>query len=129
MSDAYAYARTRTAAVLALWNAGTIVLKRVTTAAPEDATPWVPGSPTTVEYALDARVDGMVEGDMTDSRISMSDLKVIVSPKARLSGAVVDIVPVITDLLVVDGVDKVIKKIEAVPASGDAARYHLFVAA
>lgn len=128
MSDAYAYARGRVAAVLSDWNAGTIVLKRVTTAAPEDATPWVPGSASTVEYTLDARSDGVVEGDLTDARILTSDLKLIVSPKARLNGAVVDIVPAITDVLVIDGVEKTIKKIEAVPASGDAARFHLFVA-
>ena len=43
-------------------------------------------------------------------------------------GSVVDIEPRMTDTLQIGGVPKAIKKIEAVPAAGPAARFNLFVA-
>jgi len=36
-------------------------------------------------------------------------------------------VPVMTDVLTIDGEQRAIKKIDAVPASGPAAMFHLFV--
>lgn len=111
MSDAYDYARERTATILREWNAGIISLKRADQI-----------------YSLDARADGAVEGTVEGSMILATDLKVIVSPKALLDGAEVDIVPLVTDYLVIDGEDKVIKRVDAVPASGPAARFHVYVA-
>lgn len=129
MSDRYAYARSRVAARLAEFNAGAVTLTRSTFADPEPETPWLPGAATTEVFELDARVDG-VTGDYIDGvTIVATDLMVIASPRARDSdGDVVDIVPDMTDLVAIDGETKAIKKIEAVPASGPAARFHIFVA-
>lgn len=136
MSDPYAYARSRVASKLAIWNTGAVTLTRSTPGAPEEATPWIPGEPTLDVYELDARVDGVAEEYINETTILASDLMVIASPKAvhtltdgdPADGAVVDLVPQMTDTLAIDGAAKVIKKIDAIPAAGPAARFHIFVA-
>lgn len=134
--DLYAHKRARVAAMLKRWNAGTVTLTRTTQAAPEDETPWIPGDATTTDvYRLDARADG-VAGEYADgTTVLATDRMVIASPKAthtmsdgeEADGAVVDIVPQMTDVLTIDGSEKTIKKIEAVPASGPPAMFHIFV--
>jgi hypothetical protein len=137
MADRYSYARSRVAAKLAEFDIGTVTLTRVTPGALPDADkPWEPGTPTLDVYELDARADGVSAQYVDDTLIVATDLMVIVSPKAvhtltdgeAADGAVVDIVPVMSDTLTIDGAEKAIKKIEAVPASGDAAVFHIFVA-
>lgn len=111
------------------YGSGTVTLVRATAGAPDADTPWVPGAPSLDVYTLDARVDGVTADHLVDTSIVATDLVVIASPKATASsGAVVDIEPRMTDTLQIGGVPKAIKKIEAVPAAGPAARFNLFVA-
>lgn len=136
MTDRYAAKRRRVAARLRQWSTGTVTLTRTTPGAPDVSKPWIPGEATLDVYALDARVDGVAAEYVNGTTILASDLMVIASPKAThtLSGGVsagdvaVSIVPRQSDTLQIDGVPKTIKKIEAVPAAGLAARFHIFVA-
>jgi hypothetical protein len=122
MSDRYAYARERVAAKLAEFNTGAITLTRTTRAAPNPATPHIPGAVTTTDvYSLDARADGVAAEYVNGTTILATDLMVIAAPPA-------DIIPRLTDTLSIDGAPKTIKKIEAVPAAGPPARFHIFVA-
>lgn len=111
------------------YGGGAVTLTRTTRAAPDASTPQTPGAVTATDvYTLDARVDGVAAEFIDGTTIVATDRMAIVSPKATLGGAVVDIVPRMSDVLTVDGAAKVIKKIEAVPASGPAARFHVFIA-
>lgn len=129
MPDRYAYARSRVADTLAVWKTGTVTLTRSTPGTPEAETPWIPGTPTTTVYTLDARVDGATADYIDGATVIATDLMVIASPKAAdPDGAIVDIVPEMGDVLTIDGALKAIKKVDAVPAAGDAAMFHIFVA-
>lgn len=126
--------RASVARIIAKWKTGDVTLTRVICADSEPETPWIPGAPTFDVYALEARVDG-VTADMVDgTTVHATDLVVIASPKARhtdgeaADGAVVDIVPAITDILTIDGQAKVIKRVQPYPAAGPAAMFHIFVA-
>lgn len=111
------------------YGSGTVTLTRSTPGTPDPDTPWTPGAPTLVTYTLDARVDGVSDDDLKDTSIVSTDLVAIASPKATdPDGDVVDIDPQMSDVLTIDGAAKTIKKIEAVPAAGPAARFHIFVA-
>jgi len=110
------------------YGSGTVTLTRTTTGTPDPATPWIPGTPTTAVYTLSARVDGVVAEHVDGTTILDTDLMVIASPRATLEGAPVDLVPGLSDTLTIDGAAKAIKKIDAVPAAGAAARFHIFVA-
>jgi len=129
MSDAYDFARGRVAATLNKWSVGTVTLTRSTPGTPDPSTPWIPGTPTTATYTLDARVDGVIAEYVNDTTILATDEMVIASPKARdVDGNVVDLEPRQSDTLQVDGSTRVIKQIKAVPASGQAAVFHIIVA-
>jgi hypothetical protein len=129
MTDAYAYVRARVAETLAVWKTGTVTLTRSTPGTPDPETPWTPGAPTLDVFTLDARVDGVSDDDLKDTSVVSTDLVLIASPKAtNAGGAIVDIDPQMSDIVTIDGAAKVIKKIEAVPAAGPAARFHIFVA-
>jgi hypothetical protein len=110
------------------YGTGAVTLTRTTTGTPDPATPWIPGTPTTAVYTLSARVDGVVAEHVDGTTILATDLMVIASPQATLEGAPVDLVPGLSDTLTIDGAAKAIKKIDAVPAAGAAARFHIFVA-
>lgn len=114
--------------MLADRHQGTITLTRTTTGTPDPATPWIPGTPTTAVYTLSARVDGVLANQLDGKTILATDLVVIASPQATLSGSPVDFVPRMSDTLAIDGAAKVIKRIDAVPAAGPAARFNIFVA-
>lgn len=116
----------------------TITLTRTTNAAPDAATPWIPGEPTTDVYSFRGRVTGATAQYIDGTEIVASDLMVISGTKAThtltdgapADGAVVDLDPEMGDVLQIDGADKVIKKI--VPATdrdGAAAVFRIFVAA
>jgi hypothetical protein len=133
----YSYASRRAARRIREFNTGTVTLTRTTRAAPEDETPHIPGEVTSTDvYTLDARVDGVTADYVNDTTIVATDLDVLASPKAThtltngeaADGAVVDIVPEMTDVLHIDGEPKAIKQITAVPAAGAAVMFHIFVA-
>lgn len=115
-------------AMLADRHQGTITLTRTTTGTPDPATPWIPGTPTTAVYTLSARVDGVLADRVDGTTILATDLIVIASSQATLSGSLVDFVPRMSDTLAIDGAAKTIKRIDAVPAAGAAARFNIFVA-
>lgn len=125
MSDRYSYARSRVAAKIAEFSIGTVTLTR---SAPGGASPpYTPGPAVQTVYTLDARVDGASEY-ADGATILATDLVVIASPEARTAaGAVVTIVPQMSDFLHLDGAKKAVKKIEPVPATGDAALFRIFV--
>jgi len=118
------------------YGAGTVTLTRSTAGTPAPETPWIPGTPTTDVYALDARVDGVTADQIDGTTILATDLVVIASPKARhtlsdgeaADGAITDIVPTVADMLTVDGAARTIKRVRAYPAAGPAALFHIFVA-
>lgn len=121
--------RRNVARMIAWYSSGTVTLTRSTPGAPDSDTPWEPGAPSVDVYTLDARVDGVTDDHLVDGSIVATDLVVIASPKAlNSSGVVVDFDPAMTDVLVIDGATKSIKKIEAVPAGGPPARFNIFVA-
>lgn len=129
MTDRYSYARRRVAAKLKEFSIGTVTLTRKTLVDPDPETPWIPGEPTTEVFSLDARVDGVAAQYVDNAEIKATDRMAIVSPKAtNEDGDVVDIVPQMSDVFTIDGADVVVKKIEAVPAAGPAARFHVFIA-
>lgn len=108
---------------------GAVTLTRSTPSTPDPSTPQTPGAPSLDIFTLSARVDGVAAEFINGTTIVATDRMVIASPKATDStGAVVDIVPRISDVVTIDGAVKVIKKIEAVPAAGPAARFHIFIA-
>lgn len=115
-------------AMLAERHQGTVTLTRTTTGTPDPSTPWIPGAPSTAVYTLAARVDGVAADLVDGATILATDLIVIASPKATLAGATVDLVPAISDTLAIDGAVKAIKRIDAVPAAGPAARFNIYVA-
>jgi hypothetical protein len=104
--------------VLKEFKQGTIALRR-TTDTPDPSTPWIPGAPTTVSYDLDAVVRGVTKDRIDGTLILAGDLVV--------TCAVPAVVPDIADVIVIDGVDHVVKRVEPVPAAGTAAAYRLFV--
>lgn len=129
MSDAYAFARDRVAAIIEQWNSGTITLTRSTPGVDDPAAPWIVPPPTLTVYTLNARVDGVIAEYVNDTTIAATDQMVIASPKARDAGGnVVDIEPLQSDTLTVDGSARVIKQIKAVPASGPPALFHIIIA-
>jgi hypothetical protein len=129
MADRYGYARRRVARIIKRWKTGDVTLTRTRRAAPEGDQPGTPGEATLVDvYTLDARVNGVAAEYLDGTETLATDLMVIASPDATLNGAVVYLEPRTADILQINGEDKVIKRIEAVPASGPAARFHIFVA-
>jgi hypothetical protein len=110
MVDRYAYARARVAAKIKEFNTGAVTLTR--------------GSDV---YTLDARVDGVIAEYLVDTTIRGTDRMVIASPQATLDGAIVSIVPRMTDIIRIDGKQTTVKQVKAVPASGAAAMFHIII--
>jgi hypothetical protein len=128
MTDAYEFYRGRNRAKLRQWKTGTVTLTRTVTGDPDPSTPWIPGSPTSTVYTLDAVVTGVSGDQVDDTLILATDLQVIASPSARLAdGTEVTIEPQADDVVSIDGEAKVIKRIDAHPAAGLAARFDIFV--
>ncbi|MGO4834129.1 hypothetical protein AB4144_17865, partial [Rhizobiaceae sp. 2RAB30] len=93
-------------------------LKRTTTVPGEND--WDPPVETTVTYDLDAVVQGVASKFIDQTTIVASDLQVQFSPPAG-------IVPAITDMVTVNGVDRVPKRVVPIPASGDPVAFIVFV--
>lgn len=130
MVDVYAPKRARVAAVLRRWNSGAVTLTRTTRGTPAPDKPWLPGPVTGTDvYTLDAIARGVAADYINGTTIVASDLVITASPKARLDGLEVDLVPRMSDVIGLDGEAKIIKKIQPVPAAGLAARYEIFVGA
>jgi len=129
MADRYDYARSRVAAKLAEFNTGTVELLRQEFGVADPATPWKPSRPVPVVYSTDARADGVSAEHIDGAVVVATDRIVIMSPNVTdEDGVASSIVPRMTDIVKIDGVEHAIKKIEAVPAAGDAACFHIFIA-
>lgn len=109
-------------------RAETVTLTRTTRAAPADQTPWIPGAATTTTYTFGAFVKGVSAKHVDGTTVLATDRLVIAPPQATLDGVVVDLEPVMTDILQIGGRDAVIKKIEAKKDGGAVAKYNIFVA-
>lgn len=98
---------------------GTVQLKRVTmTPGPNE---WTPGVETTTLYDLAATV----------RRVSQKyvDGTLIVATDNQITFAVPSTVPLITDMLVIDGDEHVMKDLRPIPAAGMAVAFIAFVSA
>lgn len=103
---------------------GTITLTRVTPGAPDPATPWLPGEPTTTEYDLDATVSAITSDQASAKWI---DGTTIVSSDMVVTCSVPAVGPRMSDYVEIDGVVQVIKKIVAIPAAGTPVVFKLVV--
>ena len=113
----------------------TVTLTRTTRAV--GAVPWERGAMAATDvYEFSAKILGAAAQYVDGSVVVASDLMVIAGAKARHTltdgepahGAAVDLAPQMTDLLQIDGTDKVIKKIVVAHEAGAVALYRLFVA-
>jgi uncharacterized membrane protein len=98
---------------------GTVELKRETPGTVDPAQPWVAVDPTTVFYPLDAAV----------RRVSQKyvDGSLIVATDNQVTFAVPEIVPAMTDTLIIDGVELAIKDLRPIPPAGTVVAYIAFV--
>ncbi len=138
MSDRYAYARSRIAARAKQYNTGAVTLTRATVAASEEDTPWIPGEPTLDVYTLDAVVSDVAAEYIDGTLTQASHQMIAASPRARHTESdgepvedtpVVDIVPLLSDIIEIDGAAKAIIRIVPAPSAGAAAVFQIFVAA
>lgn len=125
----YTNARALADSLLGKFNQGTITLNRVTFAASNVSTPWLPGAQTTTSLTLSAVVSGVKKEHLADTLIQAADLVVTCGVTALSSaGAEVDISPELTDVVVINGRAHEIKKIKQIPPSGTPAAFQLIVA-
>lgn len=106
----YAKMQAKVSKVMPKVAQGTVSLKRIVTAEPDPETPWVPGEETVTEYALSASVTRLHQ------RYEGGAL--IVQTGDLVTFAVPEVTPVLTDLLTIDGVDRVITSLTPVPGAG-----------
>lgn len=105
-----------------------ITLSRTTRSPSASETPWLPGPPETSSYVLDGYISGDASKYADGTTVLASDLMVVASPRATLDGESVEIEPVVTDTLTIDGEVKAIKRVRPSPAAGAPALYRIFVA-
>lgn len=103
---------------------GTVVLQRTIYAAPDPATPWIPGGETVVSYAVDA-IASAVTVDQANAKYI--DGTTITTADIVVTCAVPPVMPAMTDRLTVDGQARTIKKIVQVPSAGIPVMFKLFV--
>ncbi|TPL06681.1 hypothetical protein [Mesorhizobium sp. B2-4-11] len=106
--------------LLGEFKQGFISLSRTVTADPDPSTPWIPGTTTTTVYPLDA-VARRVSQKYVDGTL-------IVATDDQITFAVPEIVPAMTDILVIDGVEHAMKDLRPIPAAGTPVAYIAFVA-
>ncbi len=113
------YVADQVAAVIAA-HGENVTLTRTTTAAADEATPWIPGAPTVTVYSFVAKVSGVAAQYVDGALILASDQMVICAPA--------DVVPQMGDVLQINGADKEIKRIQPAGDGGITAIYRIFVA-
>lgn len=124
MSVDYAGIAVEVAAAFEEVRQGTVVLQRITYAAPDPATPWIPGEATAVAYDLDA-IASAVTVDQANAKFI--DGTTITTADIVLTCSVPPVVPAMTDTLTVDGEVRMIKKIVQVPSAGVPVLFKIFV--
>lgn len=103
---------------------GAITLTRTTAGASDPETPWIPGTPTTATYDLDATVAAVT---VDQANAKYIDGTVITSADLVVTCAVPAVVPQLTDTVTIDGAVRTIKKIVRLPAAGTVVAFKLFV--
>lgn len=99
---------------------GVVQLKRITTADPDPATPWIPGAATATTYPLRAavrRLHQRYEGGV-----------LVVETGDLVTFAVPEVMPVLTDRLVIDGAERVITSLTPIPGAGTVAAWKAWCA-
>ena len=124
MTVDYAGIAVEVAAAYAEVKQGTITLSHTVTAAPDPATPWIPGTATTTTHTLDGIADAVT---VDQANAKYIDGTVITTADLVVSCAVPPIVPAMTDTLTLDGVVRTIKKIVQEPAVGIPVMFKIFV--
>lgn len=100
---------------------GTVTLKRITTAAPDPSTPWIPGGETVTTYPLKAAVKRLHQ--------RYEDGVLIVETGDMVTFATLEVTPVLTDKLVIDGLERVISNLTPIPGAGVTAAWKAWCAA
>lgn len=100
---------------------GSVSLKRVTTAAPDPSTPWIPGAETVTTYPIKATVRRLHQ--------RYENGVLIVETGDMVMFAVPEVVPVLTDKLVIDGVERVITNLTPIPPAGTVCAWKAWCAA
>lgn len=124
MSVDYAGIAVEVAAAFEEVRQGTVVLQRTTYAAPDPATPWIPGEETIVSHTIDA-IASVVTADQANAKYI--DGTTITSADIVLTCSVPPVIPAMTDTLTIDGQVRVIKKIVQAPSAGIPVLFKLFV--
>jgi hypothetical protein len=89
---------------------GTVKLLRVTRAAPDPSTPWIPGAEATTTYPLKASVKRLHQ--------RYENGVLIVETGDMVTFAVPEVVPAVTDRIVTDGAERAITNLTPVPSAG-----------
>ncbi|WP_246675226.1 hypothetical protein [Mesorhizobium sp. B2-3-4] len=99
---------------------GIVQLKRETPGVPDPDQLWVPVEPSVETWPLEAVV----------RRVSQKyvDGTLIVATDNQVTFAVPEVVPAMTDLLVIDGVELAMKDLRPIPPAGTVVAYIAFVA-
>jgi hypothetical protein len=139
MSEFYDDMRDMAGDVLADFAQGTVILRRVVPGMSDPATPWVPPTEdTTTEFTLAATAKRLHQRYENGVLIIETGDMLTISPRAWLvqfegepvdPPHQVDLEPLITDTLVIDGVERVITNLTPVPAAGDPVAWKAWCAA
>jgi hypothetical protein len=132
----YADIQAMAADLLKEFKQGFVTLTRSTPGAVDPSAPWVIPVATTETYELDAVVRGVSAKYVDGTTIVASDLMATCSPKAvhtltngaAADGAIVDLEPLMTDAISIDGAVRTVKKITPIPAAGPVVSFLIFVA-
>lgn len=117
----YAKLQAKVSKVMPKVAQGSVSLKRVTTAAPDPSTPWIPGAGTVATYPIKATVRRLHQ--------RYENGVLIVETGDMVMFNVPPVVPVITDKLVIDGVERVITNLTPIPPAGTVVAYKAWCAA
>ncbi|TPN44450.1 hypothetical protein FJ981_28045 [Mesorhizobium sp. B1-1-4] len=102
------------------FSQGVVQLKRETPGVVDPDQPWVPVEPTVALYPLNAAVKRV------DQRYENGVL--IVQTGDMVTFAVPEVVPLLTDFLIIDGTERVITSLRPTPAAGTVVKWTAFCA-
>lgn len=100
---------------------GVVTLKRETSGTPDPDAPWVPVDPTVETWPLAAAVRRLHQ--------RYENGALIVETGDMVTFAVPAVVPAVTDLLVIDGIERVITNLTPIPGAGTVVAWKAWCAA
>jgi hypothetical protein len=119
MADQYARFQNTADRLLTKWKQGKVILKRVTTSPPPNE--WTPGEETETRYDLSATVKRLHQ--------RYENGVLIIETGDMVTFAVPEVAPGLTDMLIVDGVERVITNLTKIPSAGTVVVYKAWCAA